>query len=112
MKRILAIGIVAMALLGATPVPASAHIERGVNCHMEQVTLLSGNRVHVELRISNRTSSWHRNGCEVKFVTSRRVKYVWKVVALPARTYKTVRYTLYIPGTFRYWRIIHGHIFA
>lgn len=112
MKRILATGILALALVGATPVPASAHIERGVNCHMEEVVARSGNRVHVEIRISNRTQSSERVGCQVKIVTTTHFRRDWKIVTLDARTFRVVRYTVRIPGDYRRWVITHGHVFS
>lgn len=112
MKRILATGILALALVGATPVPASAHIERGVNCHVEQAVQLSGNRVHIEIRISNRTDSSHRNGCQVKIVTTTHFRRDWKIVTLDAHRFRVVRYTVRIPGDYRRFVITHGHVFS
>lgn len=111
MKRTLATGILALALVGATLVPASAHIERGVNCHMEEVVARSGHRVHVEIRITNRTQFSERVGCEVKIVTTTHFRRDWKIVSLPARTFRVVRYTVRIPGDLTRWVILHGHVF-
>lgn len=112
MKRVLATGIVTFALLGATAVPVSAHIERGVNCHVDEAVQLSGNRVHVELRISNRTDSTHRSGCQVKIVTTTHFRQDWSIRNLPPRTFRIVRYTVRIPGDFVRWVITHGHLFS
>jgi hypothetical protein len=111
MKRTLATGVLALALVGATLAPASAHIERGVNCHMEEVVARSGDRVHVEIRITNRSQSSERLGCEVKLVTTTHFRRDWKIVSLPARTFRVVRYTVHIPGDFQRWVILHGHVF-
>jgi hypothetical protein len=112
MKRILATGTLALALVGATPVPASAHIERGVNCHVEEAVQLSGHRVHIEIRLSNRTDSSQRSGCQVKIVTTTHFRRDWKIVSLPARSFRVVRYTVRIPGDFRRFVITHGHVFS
>ena len=92
--------------------PASAHIERGVNCHMNEAYQLRRNVVHIEIRITNRTSSYHRSGCEVKLISNTHFRRDWVIRNLPARTYRTARYNVRLPGDFRRWIILHGHVFS
>ena len=110
MRRVLAIGVVTLALLGGTTVPASAHIERGVNCHFNDVSLRSGERVHIEIRVSNRSDDTHQNACEVKIRTNTHVLFRTSTCNLPPHTFCVRRYTVVVPGDFRFARIIHGHV--
>jgi hypothetical protein len=111
MKKMLVIGVVMLATLGMSALPASAHIEVGVNCHMNQAVQLSGNRVHIEIRISNRTQFTQRAGCQVKIVTTTHFRKDWSIRNFPPRTFRVVRYTVSIPGDFTRWVITHGHVF-
>ena len=110
MKRILATGFVTLALMGAMIVPASAHLERGVNCHFDDVSTRSGERVHVEIRITNRSSDTHRNACVVKIRTNTHHLLVTSSCSLPPNTFCVRRYTVVVPGVFRFARIIHAHV--
>jgi len=111
-KKILMIGLATVALVGLMPAPASGHIEVGVNCHINEATQLSGERVHIEIRISNRTSVYHRSGCQVKIVTTTHFRRDWSIRNFPPHTFRIVRYTVHIPGEFRRWVITHGHVFS
>lgn len=111
MKKTLAIGVLVLAMSGLTALPASAHIERGVNCHMNDARQLSGNRVRIEIRISNRTAFTQRSGCQVKIVTTTHFRKDWSIRNFPPRTFRVVRYTVNIPGDFVRWVITHGHTF-
>jgi hypothetical protein len=67
--------------------------------------------VHVEIRISNRTNDYERAGCQVKLVSDTHYRKDWVIRNLPARSYRVVRYTVRLPGTFQRWVILHGHVF-
>jgi hypothetical protein len=90
--------------------PASAHIERGINCHMNSATQ-SGHFVHVSLRITNRTTHTERLGCQVKLVSDTHYRKDWSIRTISGRHYRTVRYTVRLGGTFQRWVITHGHVF-
>ena len=111
MKKTLAIGVLMLSMLGLTALPASAHIALGVNCHINEAVQLSGERVHIEIRISNRTAFTQRSGCQVKIVTTTHFRKDWSIRNFPPRTFRVVRYTVHIPGEFTRWVITHGHVF-
>jgi hypothetical protein len=110
MKKILGTGAVTLVMLAAMMVPASAHIEVGVNCHFNDVSTRSGERVHIEIRITNRSDETHRNACEVKIRTNTHHLFKTSVCNLPPNTFCVRSYTVHIPGEFRFARIIHGHV--
>ena len=111
MKKTLAFGVLMLSMVGLMALPASAHIEVGVNCHINEAVQLSGERVHIEIRISNRTQFYQRSGCQVKIVTTTHFRKDWSIRNFPPRTYRIVRYTVHIPGDFVRWVITHGHVF-
>jgi hypothetical protein len=111
MRKLLAISVLMLSMVGLNALPASAHIEVGVNCHMNQAVQRSGERVHIEIRISNRTQFTQRSGCQVKIITTTHFRKDWSIRTFPPRTFRIVRYTVHIPGQFTRWVITHGHTF-
>ena len=111
MKKFVVLATVVAAMSIAWAVPASAHIERGVNCHINEAVQRSRHRVHVEIRISNRTDHAERAGCQVKLISDTHYRKDWVIRNLPARTYRNVDYTVRLHGDFRRWVILHGHVF-
>lgn len=98
-KAVLAIAV--LASLTLTTVPAQAHFEHGVNCHIENVT----NRGTVTFRITNRLYDAARVECLVRFSTGSNGYYRTNV---PARRQIVRRWTY--GGPWEWVKITHAHI--
>ena len=104
MKRAFAMIVMAVMLLTvALEVPASAHFERGGNCHIESVR---NNRVR--LRMTNRSTTGGTVECGMRVSGGGGGAEVWFYDNfIPARTYEFHR--VFLPGNWRYVRIVHVH---
>jgi hypothetical protein len=110
MKKMIAVGIVTVALLGAMPVTASAHIERGLNCHIiGRPEQLSNHRVKIQWRITNRTQQTRDILCVARVETDTHVARVGEQAQVLGRHFVERKTITRVPGTLESAKIIHGH---
>lgn len=110
MKKIIAVGVVTVALLAAMPAPASAHIERGLNCHIVgRPEQLSNQRVKIRWRITNRTQQTRVILCAARVETDTHRRLMGEQAQVLGRRFVNRTTIARIPGTLESARIVHGH---
>lgn len=100
MKKLI-VSLVALALLLIPTVPASAHFQRGGNCHFEDIR----RNGTIVMRITNRTGYAARVTCWLNFNVGRD-GYMYANLA--ARTWRVVRHRFY--GQWTRATINHVHV--
>jgi hypothetical protein len=110
MKKVIAVGAVAVALLGLMPAPASAHIEVGLNCHIVgRPEQLSRHRVKIRWRITNRTHRTREILCVARVESDTHRRLMGEQARVPARSFVLRSTVARLPGTLESARIVHGH---
>lgn len=109
-KKMIAVGAVTVALLGAMPAPASAHIERGLNCHIiGQPEQLSNHRVKIRWRMTNRTQQTRDILCVARVESDTHRRLMGEQARIPGRTFVNRSTVARLPGTLESARVVHGH---
>jgi hypothetical protein len=111
MKKMIAVGAVTVALLGAMPAaPASAHIERGLNCHIVgRPEQLSNHRVRIRWRITNRTQQARDILCVARVESDTHRRLMGEQARVLGRHFVNRTTIARLPGTLESARVVHGH---
>jgi hypothetical protein len=109
-KKMIAVGAVTIALLGAMPAPASAHIERGLNCHIiGRPEQLSNHRVKIRWRITNRTQQTRDILCVARVESDTHRRLMGEQARVLGRHFVERSTVARLPGTLESARVVHGH---